>query len=217
MLNIKNILLTLAGTLLISINTAHATDYKFADTETAIKILTANDEFLTMMNPIEIALRVGSPVADKTIEDLKAHYRDNVIEWPAAEKALMKALLVTHKKKLAKIAHLLPDTVYFIKVTDKVESGIRGGGGGGGGTHAAMLLFPLLGNHPFQQNFFSIKFFIFYRVIIELNAPVFIILSALDHVISNQLRKLPNTTFATPKLHSPNFSYLLKSMIKIPL
>ena len=65
------------------------------------------------MNPIEIALRVGSPTADKTIEDLKAHYAANVIEWPEAEKALMKALLVTHKKKLAKIEHLLPETVVF--------------------------------------------------------------------------------------------------------
>ena len=124
MQNVKFFLLTVVGMVSFISNTVFATDYKFADKETAIKILTANDEYLASMKPIEIALRVGSPTADKTMEDLKAHYAANVIDYPAAEKALMKALLVTHKKKLEKIAHLMPDTVYFIKVTDEVESGI---------------------------------------------------------------------------------------------
>lgn len=124
MLNIKQFIFTIFGTFTLAINPVLATEYKFADIETGIKILSADDEFLTTMNPIEIALRVGSPSADKTIDDLKAHYAANVIEWPESEKALMKALLVTHKKKLAKIEHLLPETVYFIKVTNEVESGI---------------------------------------------------------------------------------------------
>jgi len=124
MINVKSFILALAGMTVLILNPAFATEYKFADKETAIKILTANDEYLTTMKPIEIALQIGSPTADKTIEELKAHYAANVLEWPEAEKALMKALLVTHKKKLAKISHMLPDTVYFIKVADAVESGI---------------------------------------------------------------------------------------------
>lgn len=124
MTNVKSFILTLVGMTVLILNPAFATEYKFADKETAIRILTANDEYLTTMKPIEIALQVGSPTADKTIEDLKAHYATNVLEWPEAEKALMKALLVTHKKKLSKISHMLPDTVYFIKVADAVESGI---------------------------------------------------------------------------------------------
>ncbi len=124
MMNVKSFILTVVGTLSFISNPGHTTEYKFADKETAIKILTADDEYLTTMKPIEIALQVGSPTADKTIDDLKAHYAANVIEWPEAEEALMKALLVTHKKKLKKIEHLLPETVYFIKVTDAVESGI---------------------------------------------------------------------------------------------
>lgn len=124
MINVKSYILTLVGMTVLILNPAFATEYKFADKEMAIKILTANDEYLTTMKPIEIALQIGSPTADKTIEDLKAHYAANVLEWPEAEKALMKALLVTHKKKLAKISHMLPDTVYFIKVADVVESGI---------------------------------------------------------------------------------------------
>lgn len=122
--NIKQFILTIAVTLSFMTKPILAKDFVFADIETGTKILSADDEFLTAMKPIEIALRVGSPTADKTIEDLKAHYAANVIEWPASEKALMKALLVTHKKNLAKIEHLLPETVYFIKVTNEVESGI---------------------------------------------------------------------------------------------
>ncbi|MDG1438196.1 MAG: hypothetical protein P8P98_04410, partial [Emcibacteraceae bacterium] len=124
MLNFKTFILSLISSITLIISPASATEYKFADIETGIRILSAHDEFLTDMKPIEIALRVGSPTADKTVDDLRAHYAANVIEWPAAEKALMKALLVTHKKKLAKIEHLLPDEVYFIKVTNEVESGI---------------------------------------------------------------------------------------------
>jgi len=121
---LKSFIIAITATLSLIAWPALATEYKFASKAQAIKILTANDEFLTSMNANEIALRVGSPTVDKTIDDLKAHYTANVIVWPESEKALMKALLVTHKKKLAKIAHLLPDTVYFIKVTDEVESGI---------------------------------------------------------------------------------------------
>ena len=124
MANIKFIIVMLTVIILFILNPAWATDYKFADKETAINILTKDDEYLSNMKPIEIALQTGSTTANKTIEDLKAHYAANVIEWPEAEKALMKALLITHKKKLEKISHLLPDTVYFIKVTNAVESGI---------------------------------------------------------------------------------------------
>lgn len=124
MSNIKNIILTCVGMISFIANTALATEFVFADRETAIRILTADDEYLTSMKPIEIALQIGSPTADKTIEDLKAHYAANVIDYPEAEEALMRAMLVTHRKKLEKIEHLLPETVYFIKVTDAVESGI---------------------------------------------------------------------------------------------
>lgn len=124
MSKVIKIILVLVGVISFITGPSIATEYKFADKETAIKILTADDEYLTTMKPIEIALQIGSPTADKTIEDLKAHYAANVINWPEAEVALMKALLVTHKKKLEKIEHLLPDTVYFIKVTNAVEGGI---------------------------------------------------------------------------------------------
>lgn len=124
MVQVKFTILMFMGMFLLISMPAYATDYKFATKETAIRILTADDEYLTNMKPIEIALQIGSPTADKTIDDLKAFYAANVIEWPEAEKELMKALLVTQKKKLAKIAHLLPKTVYLIKVTSAVESGI---------------------------------------------------------------------------------------------
>lgn len=124
MLNFKKVILVFTGLIVFKSATASATDFKFADVETGIKILTADDEYLTAMKPIEIALRIGSPTADKTIDDLKAHYAKNVIEWPASEKALLKALVITHKKKLAKIAHLLPKEVYFIKVTNEIEGAV---------------------------------------------------------------------------------------------
>ena len=124
MLNLKLFIIAITTIFALIASPALATEYKFANKEQAVRILTANDEFLTSMNANEIALRVGSPTVDKTLDDLKAHYAANVIEWPESEMALMKALLVTHKKKLAKISHLLPEKVYFIKVTHEVESGI---------------------------------------------------------------------------------------------
>ncbi len=120
---ISSLLCTLVMALMV-LSPAHATNFKFATPQQAIEILTADDEYLKDMKKIEIALRIGSPSADKTIDDLKAYYAANVIEMPAAEKAIMKALIVTNKKKLAKISHLLPDTIYFIKVTSKIEGAI---------------------------------------------------------------------------------------------
>lgn len=121
---LRSFVLYALGIIFIIYSPSHATEFKFADKQTAIEILTADDEYLKNMQPIEIALRVGSKTADKTIDDLKAHYAANVIAWPAAEKAIMKALIVTNKKKIAKIAHLLPDTIYFIKVSSDVEGAI---------------------------------------------------------------------------------------------
>ncbi|MBT5185359.1 MAG: hypothetical protein HOM01_01030 [Kordiimonadaceae bacterium] len=121
---LKIFILPLLAMLSFLISPVKATEFIFASKDKAIEILTADDEYLTNMQAIEIALRVSSPTADKTIDDLKAHFTENVSEWSAAEIALIKALLVTHKKKLEKISHLLPDNIYFVKVTDKVEGGI---------------------------------------------------------------------------------------------
>lgn len=103
---------------------SETTEFTFADIRTGQDILTANDNYMNRMSPAEIAIRTHSTTADKTAHDLKAQYRANILEWTEAEKAQITQLVADNRERLARINHLLPRQVIFIKTTDKVEGGL---------------------------------------------------------------------------------------------
>ncbi len=100
------------------------TSFTFADVKTGQDILTADDNYMNRMAPAEIAIRTRSTTADKTARDLKALYRANVLAWTAAEKQQIAELIAQNRQRLARIDHLLPAEVTFIKVNDNVEGGL---------------------------------------------------------------------------------------------
>jgi len=92
-----------------------ATKYTFADIRRGQEILTADDNYMNRMSSTEIAIRMASVTADKTVQDLKALYAANVLEWTDAEKAQITKLVTANKDRLATIQHLLPAEVTFEK------------------------------------------------------------------------------------------------------
>ncbi len=101
-----------------------ATQFTFATVGSGQEILTANDNYFNRMSPAEIAIRSLSTTTDKTVRDLKTQYEDNVLEWTDQEKSQITQLVAENRKKLDGINHLLPDEIFFVKVTNQVEGGL---------------------------------------------------------------------------------------------
>lgn len=152
---LNRILITLILYLGISlpINAADApkTDFTFATIKTGQDILTANDNYFNRMSPAEIAIRSQSPKADKTASDLKAQYRDNILEWTDEEKTQIRLLLSQNKMRLNKISHLLPSEIILVKTSDKVEGGMPH-------TRANAIILPNM-NGPLTEQLFYHELF----------------------------------------------------------
>ncbi len=133
-----------------------ATTYTFADIKRGQEILTADDNYMNRMSAAEIAIRTSSVTADKTVQDLKALYSANILEWTEAEKAQITALIAANKDRLAAIQHLLPAEVTFIKVNNKVEGGLPH-------TRANGIILPVTGKALSEKLFYHELFHILTR------------------------------------------------------
>ncbi len=109
---------------------AEALEFTFATPEEAAAILTADDNYFERMSPAEIAIRMESETTDKTAADLRAQYAANVRAWSDEEKAKFGPNIEAARQTLEAVAGLLPETIYLIRTTNKVEGGLphtRGG------------------------------------------------------------------------------------------
>jgi len=105
-------------------STAGAVEFKFADKEKAREILMAQDVYYARMSPAEIAIRRGSEPADKTGADLKAYYGENVLDWAEADQAQVQSVIDANQAAIERVEHLLPETIWLIRGTDKIEGGL---------------------------------------------------------------------------------------------
>lgn len=103
---------------------AGAVEFKFADAEKAKEILLAQDQYFDRLSPAEIAIRMGSVTADKTAADLKKQYEANITDWTPEDIAQFQAVIEANWAGIERIAHLLPDTVWFIRGNNKLEGGL---------------------------------------------------------------------------------------------
>ncbi len=120
----KNSLLVTTILFIIASLQAHAVEFKFADAEKAKEILLSQDQYFNSLSPAEIAIRTGSVTADKTAADLKAQYEANITDWAAEDIAQFEAIIEANWASIERIAHLLPDTIYFIRGNNKLEGGL---------------------------------------------------------------------------------------------
>ncbi len=117
------ILILLFGAFALISTPLSAAEFRFAAPETAQKILTAEDVYLANLSPAEISIRLNDPDTI-ALNALKETYRKGVMVWSDAERRKLNDVLAKNREKLEKLAPLLPETVYFIKVSAKVEGGL---------------------------------------------------------------------------------------------
>ncbi len=142
-------------------NLAYAADdgvtaYHFADIKRGQEILTADDNYMNRMSAAEIAIRTSSVTADKTVQDLKALYAANILEWTEAEETQILELIAANEDRLATIQHLLPAEIIFIKVNNKVEGGLPH-------TRANGIILPVTGKALSEKLFYHELFHVLTR------------------------------------------------------
>ena len=100
---------------------AHAaTAFEFATVEQGRAIITARDEYVQRLSPLERALKMKSEAAVSEVEFLK-RLAASIQPWPESERAAVQAALESIRPRLAELNLPLPRTVVFVRFTGGVE------------------------------------------------------------------------------------------------
>ena len=104
-----------------SFESAHAaTAFEFATVEQGRAIITARDEYVQRLTPLERALKMKSEAAVSEAEFLQ-RLAASIQPWPESERAAVQAGLDSIRPRLAELNLPLPATVVFVRFTGAVE------------------------------------------------------------------------------------------------
>jgi hypothetical protein len=104
-----------------SFESSHAaTAFEFATVEQGRAIITARDEYVQRLSPLERALKMKSEAAVSEVEFLK-RLAASIQPWPESERAAVQAALESIRPRLAELNLPLPRTVVFVRFTGGVE------------------------------------------------------------------------------------------------
>lgn len=104
-----------------SFGSSHAaTAFEFATVEQGRAIITARDEYVQRLSPLERALKMKSEAAVSEVEFLK-RLAASIQPWPESERAAVQAALESIRPRLAELNLPLPLTVVFVRFTGGVE------------------------------------------------------------------------------------------------
>jgi hypothetical protein len=93
-----------------------------ATPEQGAAILSANDEYLSVLSPADLSIRLQGRAG--TGADLGRVYAGATQSWTNDESERLRLMVVRHRARLNQLAGWLPDTVYFIKGSRAIEGGI---------------------------------------------------------------------------------------------
>jgi hypothetical protein len=100
---------------------AHAaTAFEFATVEQGRAIITARDEYVQRLSPLERALKMKSEAAVSEAEFLQ-RLAVTIQPWPESERAAVQAALDSLRPRLAELNLPLPGTVVFVRFTGGAE------------------------------------------------------------------------------------------------
>ncbi len=104
-----------------SFESSHAaTAFEFATVEQGRAIITARDEYVQRLSPLERALKMKSEAAVSEAEFLK-RLAASIQAWPESERAAVQAALESIRPRLTELNLPLPPTVVFVRFTGGVE------------------------------------------------------------------------------------------------
>lgn len=94
----------------------------FASEEEGKAVLTARDDFIDNMSPLDRAVRMRSekPVS---VEEFLKFVGNNVVGWDKKDREQIRRILDTLVPKLEEYAPYLPDTIYLVRTTGDEEGG----------------------------------------------------------------------------------------------
>jgi hypothetical protein len=93
-----------------------------ATPEQGAAILSANDEYLSVLSPADLSIRLQG--REGTGADLGRVYAGATQSWTSDESERLRLAVVRHSARLNQLAPWLPDTVFFIKGSRAIEGGI---------------------------------------------------------------------------------------------
>ena len=95
----------------------------FASEEEGRSILTARDDFIENMSPLDRAVRMRSekPVS---VNDFLKFVGNNIRSWDSEEKEQVQKVLASLSPKFEQYASFLPDRIYLIRTTGNEEGGV---------------------------------------------------------------------------------------------
>ncbi len=96
------------------------TAFEFATVEQGRAIITARDEYVQRLSPLERALKMKSEAAVSEAEFLQ-RLAATIQPWPESERAAVQAALDSIRPRLAELNLPLPDTVVFVRFTGGAE------------------------------------------------------------------------------------------------
>lgn len=120
----KNLSALLTLFLLTVSSTAHATQYRFASVEEGLAILRGEEAWFARLGSAEIAIRMEAEVPDQTAMDLQAMYAKEILAWTPEDIVAHRKIIDSQEEALAPFVHLLPDTVWFVKMSGRIEGGM---------------------------------------------------------------------------------------------
>lgn len=159
MISMWNFVSVFATALLIvasGASAALATEYRFATQQEGRDILMGEEAWFAGLGSAEIAIRMESPVPDKTAQDLKTFYAAEILAWTPEEIAAQRAVIDELGATLAPWTHLLPDTVWFVKMSNKIEGGMPH-------TRSNAIFLPAMGEHASANLFLHELFHVLSR------------------------------------------------------
>ncbi len=97
--------------------------FVFASVEEGKAILTARDDFIQNMSPLDRAIRMRSekPVS---VDEFLTFVGNNVIAWEDEDREQIQRVLNSLAPKFEVYAHYLPDKIYLVRTTGSEEGGV---------------------------------------------------------------------------------------------
>lgn len=117
-------ILALAAWCALGLAPASALEFVTASVEQGAAVVNAEDEFTRALGPADTSIRLQRPDGNGSAADVQRLYAGEVRAWSAEEVTRLNAMVARHRARLDALDPWIPDTVLFVKNTDRLDGGL---------------------------------------------------------------------------------------------